>query len=53
MGEISPFKLTPTRLFLLVFFGLALVLSITTIAGSLGGWAEEDRSPPSGETAAP
>ena len=34
----KPQRLTRTRLFLLIFFGLAIVLSITTI---LGTWDEQ------------
>ena len=45
MPDPSPFKLTPTRIFLLVFFGLALALAISTITGSLRGWSEKDAAP--------
>ena len=34
----KPLRLTRTRLFLLIFFGIAIVLSITTI---LGTWDEQ------------
>lgn len=38
----SKFGLTPTRLFLIAFFGLALLLALATIVTSLGGWTAQD-----------
>ena len=38
MADEDKRRLTRTRLFLLIFFGLAIVLSITTI---LGTWEEQ------------
>lgn len=40
----SPFKLNRTRVFILVFFGIALVLSVTTILGTWRGLAEQEEA---------
>ncbi len=42
----SKAELTRTRVFLLLFFGAALLLSITTMVGSMGVWQEQDAAPP-------
>jgi len=42
MPEPSLTKLTRTRVFLLVFFGIALVLALSTIVASFQVWGEND-----------
>lgn len=53
MAEPSPFKLTRSRVFLLVFFGLALLIALSAIVSSLRTWAENDALPPAPVTADP
>lgn len=33
------------RVFIVLFFGLALLISVTTIVGSLRGWSEATTAP--------
>ena len=42
----SPFKPTPTRIFLVVLILAVLALSATTIIGSLDGWRRADATTP-------